>query len=405
MKPPKTTQYSPHYMKRYLLVLFLSFPGILSTIYAQDIQLGPESRISVLTCGPGSDLYSKFGHTAFRVQDAALGLDWVYNYGTFDFDQPNFYLKFARGQLDYALSRQQFPNFLYTYQLESRWVREQWLDLDASERQEVFEFLEENYRPENRFYKYSFLRENCATKIPDILQQSLGDDLFIASDQERLDKTFRDLIQSNLYTNSWSSFGIDLALGARIDRKATAKERQFLPEFVMEHLADAQYNGKPLIAYDRVVLDLESRDTPLYFTATPLFWLLVLFVLTVAITWIDFKNKSRSRLMDGVLFLLTGLAGIFLFLLWFFTDHQDTVWNANLLWAFPVNAYLGYLLLARKSLQQWVALYLKCLIGAMTLCAVLWLFGLQVFSPLVLVIWLTLLVRIVFLLHHKKSKN
>ena len=243
-------------MKQYVLVFLLSLAGISSSICAQDIELGAESRISVLTCGPGSDLYSKFGHTAFRVQDPSLGLDWVYNYGTFDFDQPNFYLKFARGQLDYALSRQLFPNFLYVYQLENRWVREQWLDLEASERQEVFAFLEENYRPENRYYKYSFLRENCATKIPDILQQSLTGELFIASDQERLDKTFRDLIQSNLHTNSWSSFGIDLALGARIDRKATARERQFLPEYVMEHLAAAQYNGKPLVAYNRSVLDL-----------------------------------------------------------------------------------------------------------------------------------------------------
>lgn len=405
MKPSKTTLYFPHYMKQYLLVLLLSFTGMLSTICAQDIQLGPESRISVLTCGPGSDLYSKFGHTAFRVQDPALGLDWVYNYGTFDFDQPNFYLKFARGQLDYALSRQQFPNFLYVYQLESRWVREQWLDLQPAERQEVFEFLEENYRPQNRFYKYSFLRENCATKIPDILQQSLSGELQIASDEERLDKTFRDLIQSNLHTNSWSSFGIDLALGARIDRGATAKERQFLPEYVMEQLTGAVYNGKPLIAYDRVVLDLESPDTLLYFTATPLFWLLVLLILTIAITWIDFKNKSRSRLMDGVLFLLTGLAGLFLFFLWFLTDHQDTVWNANLLWAFPANLLLGYLLLVRAEAPAWVPNYLKGLAAAIGVCALLWLFGIQVFSPLVLVIWLTLFLRIAFLLHHYTSRN
>ena len=144
---------------------------------SQQIQLTDQAQISVLTCGTGDQLYSSFGHSAFRVQDPNHGIDIVYNYGTFDFDTPNFYLKFAGGKLLYSLSRQHFANFLYTYQLENRWVKEQLLDLKTDDKNKLFGFLEENYKPENRYYQYDFIYENCSTKIPEVLRGVLGNSL------------------------------------------------------------------------------------------------------------------------------------------------------------------------------------------------------------------------------------
>ena len=135
-------------MRLKLIFIFL-FSIVLQTGFSQVPQLTEKAQISVLTCATGTQLFSAFGHTAIRVQDASLGIDVVYNYGTFDFDKPNFYLNFARGKLIYSLSRRRFENFLFNYELEKRWVKEQILDVSALETNQFFQFLETNYLPEN----------------------------------------------------------------------------------------------------------------------------------------------------------------------------------------------------------------------------------------------------------------
>ena len=390
------------HMKR--IVFLATFLTLISfkPLAAQELKLSPIARISVLTCGPGTELYSTFGHTAFRIQDPINDIDWVYNYGTFDFDTPNFYMKFARGKLQYALTRQRFTDFLYTYQLESRWVREQWLDLDPSQKASIFEFLQQNLRPENRFYQYDFLFENCATKIPEVLHESLSPALVFSSDHLTESHTFRDLIQQNLDWNSWSSFGIDLALGAVIDREAHPEEYQFLPDYVRLQIQNAQLGQKPLMERERSILDLAPPKSVVYFTATPLFWALVLLVLTAAITWIDLRNQSRSRVLDFLLFFLTGIAGVVVFFLWFLTDHSSTAWNGNILWAFPTNAVLAMILVRKREPPAWLTRYLWGLLIFLGICLVLWVVGLQNFAPILLVVWAALLMRYLFLITYFK---
>ncbi len=138
----------------YFLLFFISIFG-----YSQNIKLSPSAELSVITCGPSDeDLYATFGHSAFRIQDIPNKIDRVYNYGTFNFNTPNFYTKFVRGKLLYQLSAYDFSSFLYSYHQEERWVRGQVLDLTPEDVQKVFDFLENNAKPENRLYKYKFFR-------------------------------------------------------------------------------------------------------------------------------------------------------------------------------------------------------------------------------------------------------
>ena len=153
--------------------------------FSQTPRLSEAAQISVLTCGAGQELYTAFGHSAFRVQDPIQEIDVVYNYGTFDFRAPNFYTNFARGRLIYTLSRQRFENFLYEYEYEKRWVKEQILDLDQQQKNALIVFLENNYLPENRDYRYDFLYDNCSTKLPDVLSQILGNQLNFQEDHQR----------------------------------------------------------------------------------------------------------------------------------------------------------------------------------------------------------------------------
>lgn len=370
-----------------LLFLFLA-------VAAQDSTLSPTSKISVLTCGPGNDLYSTFGHSAFRVHDPINGLDTVYNYGTFNFNPPAFYVEFAQGKLWYKLSKQQMDRFLGAYTYEKRWVKEQLLDLSLPDRNKLFQFLEKNHLPENRTYKYDFFYNNCATKIWDVLHEVYGERLHFQEDYIPTLYTFRELIHQNLKTNSWSAFGIDLALGAVIDKKATPAQHMFLPEYVQSQLEHSLLDGTSLVKQQTSLYEAQPQEPTSQFLSTPLFWILVLSLWIVLITYMNFKRNKRSRWLDVLLFLLTGLAGCLIFFLWFLTDHTATVLNFNILWAFPLNLILPIFFAKRTP---WFKNYVRLLMGLLVLVIILGLFKIQVFSPLLLPLIIALGIRYFYL--------
>ena len=383
---------------RIVLLAFLALStGLLN---GQAPVLSSQAQISVITCGPGNELYSAFGHSAFRVQDPTLGIDVIYNYGTFDFNAPNFYMNFARGKLMYALSRQRFEDFLYNYQLENRWVKEQILELTTPEKNEVFQFLETNYLPENRQYLYDFLYNNCATKLPEVLQLALGPNLEFGTDHLEDTATFRELIHQYLRTNSWPSFGIDLALGAVVDKEATVYEHMFIPDYVFLQMKNTELDQIGLVARERTILDIPEIRGRGVFTASPLFWLLVVFLFVATITYIDFRNNVRSRFLDVSLYLIVGLVGVFVFALWFLTNHTATAFNLNILWAVPFHLVLAVFLSKRHPRLTWIPFYLQVCMGLIGLAVLSWVFGIQDFSPLVIVLWLALLLRSGYLLHY-----
>lgn len=382
-------------LKGFLLGFFfsLSFWGT-----SQEVQLSQLSRISVLTCGSGSDLYTTFGHSAFRVNDPSIGIDVVYNYGTFDFNPPEFYFEFAQGKLLYSLSRQKMDRFLSVYKYENRWVKEQVLDLSLQQRQKLFRFLEVNNRPENRTYKYDFFYDNCASKIWDILKEVYGEQLQLKEGYLKNLYTFRELIHQHLETNSWSAFGIDLALGSVIDKMASPKEHMFLPIYVMQQLEGAQLGEKPIAHTTKTLLQMLPTKKNNNFFLTPLFWLLIILATVWITTFIDFKKGKRSRWLDFTLFFITGLAGCLIFYLWFLTDHTATIGNLNILWAFPLNLVLSFFLIRKKVPPKWLSGYLKILMGLLVLVIVFGLFKVQVFSPLLLPILLALGTRYFYVL-------
>ncbi|WP_405267092.1 DUF4105 domain-containing protein [Cellulophaga sp. Ld12] len=385
--------------KKYILSFFLTF----SLFGFSQPTLSPKSKISILTVGTADELYAKFGHSAIRVQDPALGIDVVYNYGHFDFDTPNFYTKFTRGKLLYSLARESFEGFIYGYQLENRWVKEQDLQLTVQERNDFLKFLENNHLPENRFYKYDFLFDNCSTRLPDALQMVLGDK--IAFDYTHLENqfTFRELIHQNLDVNSWSNFGIDLALGSVIDRKATPWEHQFLPIYVFKQLPNATVDGKKLVSKERTLLKEVPKEKNTNFLLSPLLWLSILSILVCLITLKDYKAKKRARYLDFVLFLTTGLAGLLIVFLWFGTDHQATAKNFNFLWTFPINSLIAFFLLKKGAPAKWISIYMLLLLFCIGIALILWILKVQIFSILILPIVFALVLRYSFLIYYQRS--
>ncbi|MCX2740605.1 Lnb N-terminal periplasmic domain-containing protein [Pontibacter anaerobius] len=349
------------FIKKLTLMLALSILTLPAWAQFDGIPLSQDAKISLITCSPGPDLYAIFGHSAVRVHDPANGMDVVFNYGTFDFDEPNFYLKFAQGKLNYKLSAAHFQDFVYSYTMDNRSVYEQQLNLTEEQKQQYWAFLTHNYLPENRFYLYDFFFDNCATRIRDGLEATFPNQLAFNISQFDQDYSFRNLIDLYLGPQPWGDFGIDIALGARIDQEATPYQYMFLPDYLSKGLANATLSQKgstaPLALEQKVIFERDP-SIPLeagWFTPQLLFW--AFFVIVVALTAMDFIKRSRSRVFDMVFFLVLGLLGIVVLLLWFATDHQATAYNFNLLWTIPSHVVVA-VFLGRSILREWVRKYM-----------------------------------------------
>ncbi|MFD2727430.1 lipoprotein N-acyltransferase Lnb domain-containing protein [Hyunsoonleella rubra] len=385
---------------RKTLLLFFSF--LFLTTHAQ--QLSETAEVSVLTIGPGTSLNDAFGHSGIRIKDKTKGLDLVFNYGVYDFDAPNFYLKFAQGKLNYLIGVDRFDNFFYAYAQQNRSVKEQILNISASEKQKLYEFLIENYKPENRRYLYEFFFDNCATRIKDVTNMATDSSIKFNIPEDYEDATFRELIHENVNRNSWGSFGIDLALGAVIDRKATPEQQMFLPENIYLFFEKATFGSTdvPLVKESRVLFDPEPISDDSNFLFSPLFVLGILSLTILFITHKDFKNKRQTKVLDIVLFVLTGLAGVIILLLWFATDHKGTHQNYNLLWANALNLIAVFQLFKSKP-SAWFVKYLKLLIILLCLLTLHWLIGVQVFAIGLIPLLIALFVRYLFLVNHRSK--
>ncbi|GAB5400417.1 MAG: DUF4105 domain-containing protein [Aureisphaera sp.] len=362
----------------FILLLTLFWP---SHVTCQLPELSENSEISIITIGPGKNLYDKFGHTAIRVKDSIF--DIAFNYGVYDFNTPNFYTKFAQGKLLYILDVRRFDRFLESYKRQNRWVKEQVLDLTPDENKEFYSFLENNAKVENRAYLYDFLFDNCATRPRDALSNILKDKLRYDDSYLKENYTFRELIQQNVPANSWGSLGMDVAIGAVTDRTATPWEHQFLPNYVYlanEHATLAS-NGStiPFIKESQIIFQNNPEEDKSNFFMSPLFVFGLLGFIILWFTYRDYRNSKRSRILDSLLFAITGLVGVILLLLWFATDHSSTANNYNLLWAFPPSLLFAFAI-GKKKPKKWLYRYMVLLILMLLLLTLHSITGVQRFA-------------------------
>jgi len=336
------------------IILFLV--GLIVFPWASNaVELSAKAQISLITGAAGKDAYAIFGHSAVRVYDAFSGIDIQYNYGTFDFDTPNFYMKFARGRLLYCLSVEDYPSFLRYYQREGRSVQEQVLDLSKADKQKLFDFLQNNARPQNRDYKYEFFYENCATRVRDVLNKVLGNKLVWKKDTDFKQQTFKQLLTPYL-KEAWLNLGVYLILGLRADNNANQTQQMFLPDYLLKEVGKATIieNGasRPLAKPAQMALNM-MVSTPPQSIFTPFLLTTLVATALAGLTFWEYKRGIRLRGIDFSLYLLTGLAGCFFVLMWTATDHLATHMNLNMLWAFPLHAVFAFWLLKREVGKHW----------------------------------------------------
>ena len=216
---------------KHIIAVILFLLLFLPTTYGQTSETDDSVRISLLTCSPGEELYSLFGHTAIRYEEPKRGIDVVFNYGLFSFRTPNFALRFALGETDYMLGAEDYDSFISEYMMSNRSVWQQTLNLTREEKTKLIGLLEENYRPENRMYRYNFFYDNCATRPRDKIRESI-DGTVVYPDLEQEPVSFRDIVYRFTKGHSWARFGFNLCLGVEADQPVTNEQMMFVPEYL-----------------------------------------------------------------------------------------------------------------------------------------------------------------------------
>ena len=366
------------------------FTANISVVFSQ--RLSEDAKISVLTCGAGFEFFECFGHTALRICDTALGIDYAFNWGIFNFNTDNFYLKFAQGRLPYMLGINTYEGFVAEYAHDGRSVYEQELRLTCDEKNLLYEAVVENYKPENRYYNYDFFEDNCATRIRDIVQNSLKNRCFSAETMTDSPLSFRQLFRPYTKNYLWWRFAIDIALGTRADRRVSTYDYMYLPNDLMNQFDTTVLAGGNETLTEPVQVILEEQcvhSTPTPVSPNMVFWLL--FTAAAILTFFEIKKGFYAKIFDIILFFAVFILSVLVFYLCFISDHHATKYNLNLLWANPLLIYV--LIRLKKSSSIIVYILLGCLA---VLILGFWLLP-QSFNPAFFPIWLTLALRMVLI--------
>jgi heme/copper-type cytochrome/quinol oxidase subunit 4 len=322
-------------MKKKLFILF-----ILVTLYLPGLKSQPASDTTVylLTCGPGTDTYSIYGHSALRIVIPESKSDIVYNWGVFDFETPNFAWKFAKGRLDYMLSADAPQRFLQSYFHEERYVYSQVINLNSEEKRKLVSLIIENLKPENRKYRYDFFYDDCSTKIRDLLEEAVGKNLLYPPVEIKDVPTFREMVGKYQDPFPWLNFGIDLIMGSPGDKEASFRDRMFLPIDLKDALSEAvvKRDGKmiPLVQNPELILDFAPLLVRQSLVTSPSFVFMALLTIVILLS-AYMRGQKINKIIDIILFLSFSILAILMIFFNFFTDHSQMKWNLNIIWLSP----------------------------------------------------------------------
>lgn len=364
--------YTEEICMKKLFFLFILFFGILQ----QSARAAePDSvRVSLLTCAPGTEIYALFGHTAIRVQVPSQNMDWVYNYGMFNFNTPHFVLKFITGQTDYQLGVVPYVYFAEEYAMNGSFVIEQELNLRPEEKLRLVEILQKNYLPANRIYRYNYFYDNCTTRARDKIEQSIQGKVIYPVGRDAL--TFRQIIHRYTKDYDWDQFGIDLCLGSAADKAIDTRSQMFAP-FIMMAEADgatiqaADGTSRPLVAKKQQIIQAQVAQHKPHYLLSPMMSALLVLVAVLIVSWLEVKRGMPTWWFDLLLFGLQGGAGCIIAFLFFFSVHPtvDSNWLLWILNPIPL-VYLPFMIY--KSVKGRRDVYHIGNIIALTLFIVFW---------------------------------
>lgn len=321
-------------MNKLIVTLMLLSFSLIQPVKGQDDNV----KVSLLTCAPGTEIYALFGHTALRYEDTERGEDWVFNYGMFSFNTPNFIYRFVKGETDYELGITRYPYFESSYAMRGSSVFQQTLNLTPVEKQRLKSLLEENYLPENRVYRYNFFYDNCTTRARGKMEECLEGKIVYPNGRDGL--SFRDIVHQYTKGHEWDELGIDMCLGSEADEPIDARKQMFAPFYLMEAAKEAVIvegdSLRPLVLVEKKVVDVQPEEDEGSFPLSPMVCVCILIGITCLVGWVQLKIKKVIWIWDILLFGMQGLAGCVIAFLVFFSTHPTVGSNWLILLFNPI---------------------------------------------------------------------
>lgn len=376
---------------KYLFLLLILFSRVLIS------QETPQPEVYLITCGPGTEIYSVYGHSALRIVVPEKKIDTVYNWGVFDFATPNFAWKFAKGRLIYSLGVYSFEAFLKDYFLEQRWVISQKFNLETPDIERLFLLLEENLKPENITYSYDFYYDNCSTRIRDLMEKAVGEDLLYPPEKTKKElQTFRYLTGEYEKVYPWLKLGIDLLIGSPGDKKASFREMMFLPAHLKNGLSELliRRNSKmiPLLQDPEIVLDIDQQPLKEKLFTSPLFVFSLLLIIIIILT-ASVRRKTVNNIIDIFLFSVFSILALLMIFFNFFTDHHQLRWNLNIIWLNPFIILCLTSLVFKKDWSGWFGIVFYLAVLFLLFLAVLPQHINNAFFPLIIILMIRSSIR------------
>ena len=324
------------FMSRLKYFIFCLLMGVAFSVQSQSTD---SIRFSLLTCAPGTEIYSLFGHTAIRYENYTRRIDVAFNYGMFSFNTPNFIFRFVAGETDYQLGITPYSYFEAEYAMRGSSVYQQVLNLTQSEKERLLTILENNYLPENRIYRYNYFYDNCTTRARDKIEECIEGKVVYPDSLSG--KSYRSIVHEFTAGSPWDEFGIDLCLGAEADKEINKRQQMFSP-FYMKYYAsnayivDAGGTRRPLILDETKIVDVEPEEVQPGFILSPLMCGALFLALCVVMAWGRWKTQRIWWGWDIVLYGLQGLAGCIIAFLFFFSVHPTVGSNWLLILFNPI---------------------------------------------------------------------
>jgi hypothetical protein len=264
-------------------------------------------------------------------------MDFIVDWGVFNFNQPNFYINFAKGNMIYTTATQPFYAFLDQNKRSGKGAVMEEILLNDQQKGRFWLYLSQMLEPENRDYRYRFIFDNCATRPRDLMEMALQEELYYP-EEKLFSGTYRDMLHHYQKPSLWYNLLIDIVLGSQIDKKPTIQEQMFLPDYLRkywQHSYVADEDGIHKLLGEPVVL---NEKTPLAKTPTLLSPEFIFILLFFIVLLLDFLKTGRRflRTFDKLFFGVLMLFSILIIFLWGFSEHTEAYDNYNILWLTPL---------------------------------------------------------------------
>ena len=310
--------------------------------------ISDSAKFYLVTCEPAKEIYERFGHSGIRVYDPETKIDEVFHWGLFSFDTPNFVGRFISGNTDYEMGVYSTKFFLPQYVERGSSVYAQELNLTTEQKHALWAKLWDNYRPENRKYRYNFIYDNCATRPYQMILDAYEGNVISSVDLGEL--TYRDIIDKYVAPNTLYNLGISLIVGSEADKNITTEECVSFPlytQFVLDHTKIISTNEN-IVVNTEILHQAEFKPLHINTMAYNTFTIIATILILICIVFYMLKKRYMPVLTQLIL-IVSGLVGIIIAYLWFCSHHPLVSNNYNILWCNPLNLIFGILLFTRRT--------------------------------------------------------